>query len=140
MPLRCLDHHGTTIEANDFTDDEWQALRLRSRSEVHLRMPCCSTRAVLKTSPLGTRFFAHKARSSCNWKRTGTSRCSRWKPPETPDGKRKPKRPATLPKASGGPRMCLPGSGTKSSRLKSSGPVNPTKKPGVDNGATSGPA
>ena len=68
MPLRCLDHHGTTLEANAFTDDEWQALRLRSRSDVHLRMPCCPTRAVLKTSPLGTRFFAHKARGSCDWK------------------------------------------------------------------------
>ena len=68
MPLRCLDHHGTTLEANAFTDDEWQALRLRSRSDVHLRMPCCPTRAVLKTSPLGTRFFAHKARGTCDWK------------------------------------------------------------------------
>ena len=68
MPLRCVDEHGVTIEANACTGEEWKALRARARAERHLKMPCCPAQAVLKTSRLGTRFFAHKARSACDWK------------------------------------------------------------------------
>ena len=68
MPLRCVDEHGETIEANACTDEEWKALRARARAERHLKMPCCPAQSVLKTSRLGTRFFAHKARSACDWK------------------------------------------------------------------------
>ena len=68
MPLRCVDEHGTIIEANACTDQEWTRLRERARKERQLRMPCCPARAVLKTSRLGTRFFAHKAKGTCTWK------------------------------------------------------------------------
>ena len=68
MPLRCVDERGTTIEAGAFDEDDWKALRARARAERHLRMPCCPARAVLKTSRLGTRFFAHKAKGTCSWK------------------------------------------------------------------------
>ena len=68
MPLRCVDEHGATIEANTCTEEEWKELRERARVERHLRMPCCPAQAVLKTSSLGTRFFAHKARGKCAWK------------------------------------------------------------------------
>ena len=68
MPLRCVDEHGTTIDASTCDDEDWKALRARARAERHLRMPCCRTRAVLKTSRLGTRFFAHKAKGACTWK------------------------------------------------------------------------
>ena len=68
MPLRCVDEHGTTIEADACSDEQWKTLRERSRKERNLKMPCCTVRAVLKTSKLGTRFFAHKARGACTWK------------------------------------------------------------------------
>ena len=68
MPLRCVDEHGATIEANTWTEEEWKELRARARAERHLRMPCCPAQAVLKKSRLGTRFFAHKARGNCDWK------------------------------------------------------------------------
>ena len=68
MPLRCVDEHGETIEASACNEEEWKALRARSRTEHLLRMPCCTARAVLKTSRLGTRFFAHKARGACTYK------------------------------------------------------------------------
>ena len=68
MPLRCVDEDGTVIEALDCSDEAWFSLRERSRNERNLRMPCCPARAVLKTSKLGTRFFAHKARGACDWK------------------------------------------------------------------------
>ena len=68
MPLRCVEGHGTMVEANACTDQEWRLLRERAREERNLRMPCCPARVVLKTSRLGTRFFAHKAKGTCTWK------------------------------------------------------------------------
>ena len=68
MPLRSVDEHGTIIEASACTDQEWTQLRERVRKERQLRMPCCPARAVPKTSKLGTRFFAHKAKGTCTWK------------------------------------------------------------------------
>ena len=68
MPLRCVDEHGTAIEANACDEEQWKALRARNRAERDLKMPCCPARAVLKTSRRGTRFFAHKARGACAWK------------------------------------------------------------------------
>ena len=68
MPLRCVDEHGKTIEADACSDEQWKTLRKRSQKERNLKMPCCTAWAVLKTSKLGTRFFAHKARGACTWK------------------------------------------------------------------------
>ena len=68
MPLRCVDERGTIIEAPGCSQEQWDALRERARKERTLRMPCCPARAVLKTSKLGTRFFAHKAKGECSWK------------------------------------------------------------------------
>ena len=68
MPLRCIDQHGATIDASMCGDADWKALRARARAEHHLRMPCCTAAAVLKTSSRGTRFFAHKAKGGCTWK------------------------------------------------------------------------
>ena len=66
MPLRCLNSHdGTSLLAFDLTPTEWDRLRDDNRKERHLSMPCCSAEVVLKTSKLGTRFFAHKRVGSC---------------------------------------------------------------------------
>lgn len=65
MPLRCLDGSGQSLQSFDFSEDEWQALARENRKTRHLRMPCCAAQVTLKTSPRGTRFFAHKARGPC---------------------------------------------------------------------------
>ena len=65
MPLRCLDPSGRSIHSFDLAEAQWRTLELQNRKARHLRMPCCSSPVVLKTSHLGTRFFAHKAVGTC---------------------------------------------------------------------------
>ncbi len=63
MPLRCVTGQPpVSILAFDLSCPEWEALSARNRQDRHLRMPCCGAQVVLRTSPLGTHFFAHKAR------------------------------------------------------------------------------
>jgi competence CoiA-like predicted nuclease len=50
----------------DLSPDEWRALEAENRAARQLGLPCCSSRAVLKRSNLGTQFFAHKAASDCS--------------------------------------------------------------------------
>jgi hypothetical protein len=38
----------------------------KNRAERHLRMPCCSSPVILRTSRRGTQFFAHKAVGECS--------------------------------------------------------------------------
>ena len=65
MPLRCL-HDGREIFAFNITDDaEWKSLRTLNANTKCLRMDCCSSPVVLKTSQLGTRYFAHTRRGEC---------------------------------------------------------------------------
>jgi competence protein CoiA len=64
MPLRALNLSGESIQAFDFSPEEWAALKASSR--VHrLVMPCCGADVVLKTSRRGTQFFAHKKQGEC---------------------------------------------------------------------------
>lgn len=65
MPLRCLGPDDQNIQSFDLTNDEWAALRLSNRRSQALHMPCCDAPVVLKSSRLGTRFFAHKSRGTC---------------------------------------------------------------------------
>jgi len=65
MPLRCLDHAGASLDAVALTPLEWAALTTANRRDRHLRMHCCGSPVVLKTSRLGTRFFAHQALGGC---------------------------------------------------------------------------
>lgn len=67
MPLRCLDHQGTSVQSFDLSDDEWQALAEKNRHHRHFRMPCCQAQVTLKRSRLGTKYFAHKAVGVCDW-------------------------------------------------------------------------
>jgi competence protein CoiA len=63
MPLRCLSN---TVEMRAFELDDpaWASLKESYRS-MGLRMPCCDTPAIPKTSSLGTHFFAHSRRAGC---------------------------------------------------------------------------
>ena len=71
MPLRCETPDGVTIQATDCDEAQWEALRVRNRERRDLIMPCCNADTVLKKSPRGTRFFAHKPskdKARCHWK------------------------------------------------------------------------
>ena len=71
MPLRCETPDGVTIQATDCDEAQWEALRERNRQRRDLTMPCCNADTVLKKSPRGTRFFAHKPskdKDRCHWK------------------------------------------------------------------------
>lgn len=65
MPLRCLDDAGHSLDAVALTPVDWTALTATNRHVRHLRMHCCGSPVVLKTSRLGTRFFAHHALGGC---------------------------------------------------------------------------
>lgn len=67
MPLKCTTKGGETHLAFNHNAASWQTLAVANRREKHLVMPCCGRPVVLKTSHLGTRFFAHarKHDSTC---------------------------------------------------------------------------
>lgn len=65
MPLRCLDDDARSLDAMALTTPEWVALTATNRHVRHLRMHCCASLVVLKTSRLGTRFFAHHVLGGC---------------------------------------------------------------------------
>ena len=67
MPLKCKKQTGETLFAFSYNAEGWQKLAGLNRRERNLVMPCCDRAAVLKTSHLGTRFFAHarKDGSTC---------------------------------------------------------------------------
>ena len=63
MPLKCfLD--GKEILSFSMSNDDWGQLK-ETYTGRGLTMPCCGVQAIPKVSPLGTRFFAHKADASC---------------------------------------------------------------------------
>lgn len=66
MPLSCKSPDGREY-AFHHDDASWELLAHRNRSERHLRTECCEHPVVLKTSALGTRFFAHARRRGCNF-------------------------------------------------------------------------
>jgi hypothetical protein len=68
MPLRCLDQYGTNIQAFELDAAQWESLRAANVRDKHLRMACCDNKVVLKTSNLGTHFFAHQRRGPCTTK------------------------------------------------------------------------
>ena len=66
VSLRCVNlAEEKSLFAFDLAPDEWDQLRMANRKSRLLRMPCCDTEVVLKTSKLGTRFFAHKRAGDC---------------------------------------------------------------------------
>ncbi|NOS98923.1 MAG: hypothetical protein HOP25_10690 [Methylotenera sp.] len=65
MPLRCTNTQGTDVFSFQFDEEAWSALQVENKSLHHLRMQCCYANVVLKTSKLGTKFFAHSKRGEC---------------------------------------------------------------------------
>lgn len=65
MPLRSLNFSALIYAFNYPDAHQWNELRSQNRSHRILTMPCCSGPVVLKTSKLGTRYFAHATRDKC---------------------------------------------------------------------------
>lgn len=63
MPLRAVTDSGN-VHAFELDEQAWGCLKQDYR-QMGLRMPCCGVAAVPKTSPLGTRFFAHARKGDC---------------------------------------------------------------------------
>lgn len=68
MPLRCITADKHSVHSFELTDAEWEALRAENRRSANLQMPCCEAKVTFKTSKLGKRFFAHKAKAVCHYK------------------------------------------------------------------------
>ena len=68
MSLRCQGQEDKNIHAFELSEPQWQELREVNARQKHLRMPCCDTSVVLKTSKLGTQFFAHQRKGPCTTK------------------------------------------------------------------------
>ena len=64
MPLSCK-YGENTLFSFDFDAAGWAGLKASNASEKNLRMTCCDEHVTLKTSKLGTQFFAHKRRGEC---------------------------------------------------------------------------
>jgi len=67
MPFRACDPVSEDdVHAFDFDPPAWRALRLRHKSTPFLKLPCCNSDVLLKTSNLGTQFFSHKPDFHCS--------------------------------------------------------------------------
>lgn len=64
MPLKCV-LDGEPCFSFTYTTNAWEALKA-SRNTREMLMPCCGSKAIPKTSPLGTQFFAHTRRGECD--------------------------------------------------------------------------
>lgn len=64
MPLKCIGPSGA-VYAFRYSAEMWTELRQENAQSKHLRMPCCDSSVVLKTSKCGTRFFAHMRTGMC---------------------------------------------------------------------------
>src|SRR5262249_16505243 len=67
MPLKCRDHENKLIYSFDLSPEAWRSLAQDNRKRGHLSAACCQSPVVLKRSPLGTQFFAHKIGGGCAW-------------------------------------------------------------------------
>jgi hypothetical protein len=65
MPLKCIRNGNQIFAFNYANDDAWKALRNENADTNDLRMECCNSKVVLRTSPLGTRHFAHSRLGEC---------------------------------------------------------------------------
>ena len=64
MPLSAFINN-VRVQSFNYSDDEWDQLK-KNRSSLDIRMICCQNRGILRTSPLGTHFFAHYRKGDCD--------------------------------------------------------------------------
>lgn len=64
MALKCTSDDGT-IYSFKLNNDEWASMKSHYKNQ-NLKMTCCDTLAIPKTSKLGTPFFAHKNKGECS--------------------------------------------------------------------------
>lgn len=65
MPLKCLRGEEEIYSFDMESNESWEVLREENAKNKILKMPCCGASVVLKTSPLGTRYFAHARKGPC---------------------------------------------------------------------------
>jgi len=65
MPLKCLRGDDDIYSFNIESDEAWESLRKLNSKSKDLRMPCCGSAVVLRTSKLGTKHFAHARIGAC---------------------------------------------------------------------------
>ncbi|MBE8232242.1 MAG: hypothetical protein HAW67_00805 [Endozoicomonadaceae bacterium] len=63
MPLRAVISE-KTIHAFELAHEEWMHIK-STHKHINLLMPCCSRKAIPKTSRLGTQYFAHAKKGNC---------------------------------------------------------------------------
>lgn len=68
MGFRALKDNFNEILSLDFDQDEWKNLKKNDTYKKNLKMTCCDSRAIMKTSHLGLQFFSHHAKKNCNFK------------------------------------------------------------------------
>lgn len=60
MKPDALTHDDQPVWAGQFTEQEWEGMKAQSQANPFaFKMPCCQSRAVLKTSSNGLPFFSH---------------------------------------------------------------------------------
>ncbi|MEH6461739.1 hypothetical protein [Chitinimonas sp. JJ19] len=66
MPLVAIDNEtGLRIISVRFDQSDWLDLKAKNGESHHIQHPCCRARTILKTSVLGTNFFAHRPNEAC---------------------------------------------------------------------------
>jgi len=64
MPLKAL-LNNLVVHSFEYGSEEWKCLK-SSPDKLNLFMPCCESRAIPKTSILGTQYFAHSKKGECS--------------------------------------------------------------------------
>lgn len=64
MSFRCTSGEQELLSI-DFDADAWEELRARSRKDRALKMTCCGADVTLRQTKLGTQYFAHARKGTC---------------------------------------------------------------------------
>jgi len=68
MGFRALQDNNEEILSLDFDQLEWEKLKKKDSFKQTLKMICCDSKAVMKTSKLGLQFFSHLPKKGCDFK------------------------------------------------------------------------